>query len=159
MTGTEKNFAELSGELREINGALSALTARLKALGGRADSVSRQLKRGIAVRDLEFENDFRQFVEDFRELAEEAGDFWKAAAPSALRKKSETSGARGFSAQVKAASAAAAEFASALRYFNSLVKDSALKLNCWELDALASDLSHSCGKAPLLARELSKTYD
>jgi hypothetical protein len=160
-----KLFEQFAGELEKLNGELSGLTSRLKALTDRAETVLRQSKRNMPVRDAAFEADFRAVGEELIGLTNRLEDFWKKAGDAVrhcpLKDSAEGSdmAIREFSSRAREANRLVSEFSATFSYIQSRCKGLTMRLNWFVFDTNIEILAKLNPKILFAMREISKVVD
>ncbi|MFA5160681.1 MAG: hypothetical protein WC421_00385 [Elusimicrobiales bacterium] len=160
----EKTFSQLAAEMEKRNSDIKSLTNALNALAGRAEIVAKQQKRGITVRDEQFETDFRAAGVKTRETAALVEDFWGAASAAARRgcgagRDCDELGARELASALRQSGHAVSGLASAFQYLQNRSAGITMRLNWLEMETGTETLSRLCPKMAVAARELSKLSD
>ncbi|MDD4004798.1 MAG: hypothetical protein PHW69_06295 [Elusimicrobiaceae bacterium] len=156
------DFETMSRELDKLKSEIFSLTGSLEALGSRAETIAKQQKRGLAVRDESFQSDFAKFTAAVKEYAQRSGAFWQAA--GALGHRLSAAGLpdgselaiRRFANRARAVNSAMEEFNSVFKFARRKFSPNRAETDWWPLEVGVTDIEKTSGRILYIAREISK---
>lgn len=166
------NDTDIAATLKRYKEEIDFSTEKLKSVAAdmglfydRLCDIAKQYKKKSAVKDENFEEEFRAMVTSLRVLTDKSLQFWQDARGyirSADRKEL-MSGNRILIKQMNIAarnfSRVTDEFETLLKTFQALSGDITLRLNWWMLESCLKDLQNISGRILFLVRDLEKNYD
>lgn len=156
------DFEAIAKELDKLKSEIFTLTGTLETLGSRAETIGKQQKRGLPVRDESFKADFEKLTADVKAYAEKSGAFWQAA--GALGHKLSVGGlpegselaVRRFANKARAVNSAMEEFNSVFKFARRKFPANRAEADWWPLEVSAADIDKTSGRILFVAREISK---
>jgi|GEM_PF-3178162 hypothetical protein len=160
------DFEKMAQELDKMKSELLSLTGRLEALGGRAETIVKQNKRGMAVRDGDFSADFDALSGEMCGFSKKSSAFWQEAGTllrgltgAGIAPDSGLS-ARSFANRARAMNTAMEEFSSVFKYVKRQCAPlNRQEINWWPLEVCVADIEKASGRILFVSREISKLTD
>jgi len=149
-------------ELEKLKSEIFGLAGTLETLGDRAETIAKQQKRGLTVRDESFAADFAKFTETVKQYAEKSDSFWQAAGAMShtLRASGLPDGSelaiRTFATRARAVNSALEEFRSVFQFARRKFPSNRAEVDWWPLEVAVADIDKAGGRIIYIAREISK---
>lgn len=165
MTITEEKLKKMLEQAGAANDTLRQINEKLRLFYDRLETIAKQHKRRMPVRDTNFEQEFRAVVEDLKNFTNDCQDFWQQArsdyhasnkakliGDNRIAVKQITIAALAFTRQTD-------ELFTVFKNLQTTGKEVPLRLNWWILEYCCEDLFKTTNRILFMTRDMEKHYE